>query len=212
MHYKPADYLPNKFEYEDDIIENNKMVLRPGLRKFIEFVKSNDKIILGIWTYGTKDYAEKVVERIEHKYNDANKLFKFVYSRENMNPGMLDKELDFIIKKHPELGLNKTNTFLVDNRPANIIHSKNRNNGIIVESFEGEANKKDVKMFEKLQIICKSLLKTGKIPEKYMTKFYISGEKTPIASIGTTFDDGLTPVPKNKTRNKKRQGGNKKTK
>ena len=43
-----------------------------------------------------------------------------------------------------------------------------------------------------------------------MTNFYVSGEKTPIASIGQTFDDGLTPVPAIKTRRKKR-GGNKKT-
>ena len=27
LHYKPANYLPNKFEYEDDIIENNKIII-----------------------------------------------------------------------------------------------------------------------------------------------------------------------------------------
>ena len=187
------------------------MVIRPGLKKFIEFINSNgEKIILGIWTYGTKEYAEKVAERISKKYNNSEPLFQFVYSRENMSPGMLDKELDFIVDKHSELGITKANTFLIDNRPANVIHQKNRNNGIIVESFEGKPKKKDAKMFEKLQTICKSLLTNGKIPKKYMTKFYVSGEKTPIASIGTTFDDGLTPVPIKITRRKK-QGGNKKT-
>lgn len=211
LHYGPDDYLPDKFEYEENIFEKDRMVIRPGLKNFIDFIKSNgEKIILGIWTYGTKEYAEKAAERISKKYNNSEPLFKFVYSRENMSPGMLDKELNFIVDKHSKLGITKTNTFLVDNRPANVIHQKNINNGIIVESFEGKPNKKDAKMFEKLQTICKSLLTNGKIPKKYMTKFYVSGEITPIASIGTTFDDGLTPVPVKITRRKK-QGGNKKT-
>jgi hypothetical protein len=209
LHYGPDDSLQSHslqshFEYEKNLFEKDKLVLRPGLKKFIDYVKSNgERIILGIWTYGTKEYADKVVERIERRYNHGEKLFQFVYSRENMAPGMLDKELDFIIKHHSELGITKANTFLIDNRPANVIHHKNRNNGIIVESFEGDPQKKNAKMFEKLRSICKSLLDYGKIPKKYITQFLVSGEKTPIASIGTTFDDGLTPVPKNKTRNKK---------
>jgi hypothetical protein len=166
---------------------------------------------LGIWTYGTKEYAEKVVERIERRYNHGEKLFQFIYSREHMSPGMLDKELDFIVNKHPELGITKANTFLIDNRPANVIHHKNRNNGIIVESFEGDPSKKNAKMFEKLQTICKSLLDSGKIPKKYITHFLVGGEKTPIASIGTTFDDGLSPIQPKKTRNKRPKMNNRKT-
>ena len=121
--------------------------------------------------------------------------------------GFTEEELDFIINNHSDLGITKANTFLVDNRPANVIHRKNITNGIIVESFEGKPNKKDAHMFEKLQVICKSLLSSGKIPKKYMTRFYISGEKTPVASIGQTFDDGLTPVPKTNTRRKRKRGG-----
>lgn len=212
LRYQPKEYLPQKFEYEENLFVNDKMVLRPGFKKFIDYVKSNgEKIILGIWTYGTKEYAEKMVERIEKRYNHGEKLFQFVYSRENMTPGMLDKELDFIINHHSNLGITNANTFLVDNRPANVIHRKNRNNGIIVESFNGEVGKKDAKMFEKLRIICKSLFDSGKIPKKYITQFLISGEKTPIASIGTTFDDGLTPVNLKKTRNKRPNNKNKKT-
>jgi hypothetical protein len=212
LRYQPKEYSPHKFEYEENLFENDKMVLRPGFKKFIDYAKSNgEKIILGIWTYGTKAYAEKVVERIEKRYNDGEKLFQFVYSRENMTPGMLDKELNFIINNHSKLGITQANTFLIDNRPANVIHHKNRNNGIIVESFNGEALKKDVKMFEKLRMISKGLLDSGKIPKKYITQFLVSGEKTPIASIGSTFDDGLTPVNPKKTRNKRPNKKNKKT-
>ena len=212
LHYGPDHYLPHKFEYEENLFENDKLVIRPGLKKFIDFVKSNgERIILGIWTYGTKEYAEKVVERIERRYNHGEKLFQFIYSREHMSPGMLDKELDFIVNKHPELGITKANTFLIDNRPANVIHHKNRNNGIIVESFEGDPSKKNAKMFEKLQTICKSLLDSGKIPKKYITHFLVGGEKTPIASIGTKFDDGLLPIQPKKTRNKRPKNNNRKT-
>ncbi len=212
LHYGPDHYLPDKFDYEENIIKNDRMVIRPGLQKFVDFVKSNgEKIILGIWTYGTKEYADKIVEKLEKRYNNSESLFKFVYSRENMSPGMLDKELDFIINKHRDLGITKANTFLVDNRPANVIHRKNIHNGIVVESFLGEPGKKNAKMFEKLQAISKSLLSSGNIPRKYVNQFYVSGEKTPVASIGSSFDDGLTPVPTRETRNKKRKGGNKRT-
>jgi hypothetical protein len=212
LQYGPDHFSPEKFEYEENLIGKDRIVIRPGLKKFIEFVKSNgEKIILGIWTYGTQEYAEKVAKRIEQKYNNSEPLFQFVYSRENMSPGMLDKELDFIVDKHPELGITKANTFLVDNRPANVIHRKNRNNGIIVESFNGDPGKKDAKMFEKLEAISKGLLTSGKIPNKYMTHFYVGGEKTPVASIGSKFDDGLTPVPVKKTRKQKKRGGNKRT-
>ena len=212
LQYGPDHFSPDKFDYEENLIGKDRIVIRPGLKKFIEFVKSNgEKTILGIWTYGTQEYAEKVAKRIEQKYNNSEPLFKFVYSRENMSPWMLDNELDFIVDKHPELGITKANTFLVDNRPANVIHRKNRNNGIIVESFNGDPGKKDAKMFEKLEAISKGLLTNGCIPNKYMTHFYVGGEKTPLASIGSKFDDGLTPVSVKKTRKQKKRGGNKRT-
>jgi hypothetical protein len=213
LHYGPDDYLPHKFDYEENIFEEkDRMVIRPGLKKFVDFVKSKgDKIILGIWTYGTKEYADKIVKRLHTRYNNSKPLFQFVYSRENMSPGMLDKELDFIINKHHDLGITKANTFLVDNRPANVIHRKNIHNGIIVESFVGAPGKKNAKMFEKLETISKKLLDNGEMPKRYVTQFYVSGEKTPVASIGSSFDDGLTPVPLKQTQKKKKRGGNKRT-
>lgn len=204
LHYQPKEYLPDVFEYEYGILENgDRLVYRPGLKEFIDYVNSNNgRIILGIWTYGTRDYANIIVEKIQNKYNNGEKMFQFVYSREDMNPGMLDKELDFIVKNHPELEITKQNTFLVDNRPANIHHRKNINNGIIVESFEG-INKDN--MFLKIKNICESLLTNGKIPNQYINSFMIGGNKTPIASIGTNFDNGFTPIVMQKTQKKRRQ-------
>ena len=108
LHYGPDDYFPKKFDYEEGILfEKDRMVIRPRLQKFIDYVNSqnedSDRIILGIWTYGTKEYADAVAKRIEETYNNSEKLFKFVYSRENMSPGMLDKELEFVISNNTDL-------------------------------------------------------------------------------------------------------------
>jgi hypothetical protein len=202
LHYGPNDYFPKKFDYEEGLLfEKDRMVIRPGLQKFIDYVNSqnedSERIILGIWTYGTKEYADAVAKRIEETYNNSEKLFKFVYSRENMSPGMLDKELEFVISNNADL--EKETTFLIDNRPANIYHNKNRSNGIIVESFEGKKTSADDKMFKSLQQICKSLLNTAKVPRKYIKDFLVSGSETPIANIGDSFDDGFTPIRKTKT-------------
>ena len=202
LHYGPDDYLPKKFDYEEGLLsEKDRMVMRPGLQQFIDYVNSQNedsqRIILGIWTYGTQEYADAVAKRIEETYNNSEKLFEFVYSREDMSPGMLDKELDFVIRHNPEL--DRETTFLVDNRPANIYHRKNRGNGIIVESFEGKKTSAKDKMFDSLQNICNSLLDKGNVPKKYVKDFLVSGSETPIANIGNTFDDGFTPIRKKKT-------------
>jgi len=62
LHYGPDHYLPHKFDYEENIFEEkDRMVIRPGLKKFVDFVKTKgDKIILGIWTYGTKDLINDI--------------------------------------------------------------------------------------------------------------------------------------------------------
>jgi predicted secreted acid phosphatase len=85
LHYTPEPKpMTTPFDSERNILEDGDIALfRPGLREFIEYVKSkNGKILLGIWTYGTKEYAKAIVKTIEEKYNDQKKLFEFVYSRE----------------------------------------------------------------------------------------------------------------------------------
>ena len=192
IHYFPEN-VQTQFDFESHILEKDDIVVfRPGLKEFIDYVKSkNGKIILGIWTYGTEGYANKIVEKIEKKYNNGQKLFEFIYSREDMKPGMLDKELDFIIENNSHLNLNKTNTYLVDNRPDNIYHDKNIKNGKMVESF---VNKKlSVDMFEHLKKIYDSLLSTSKIPPEYKKEFTVNGNIKEICCIGENFDDGLQP-------------------
>jgi hypothetical protein len=189
--------MTTPFDSERNILEDGDIaVFRPGLREFIEYVKSKDgKILLGIWTYGTKEYAKAIVKTIEEKYNDQKKLFEFVYSREDMKPGMLDKELDFVIVNNQTISLKKESTLLIDNRPDNIYHSKNINNGIMVESFFGIEKNISVKdIFTELRTVCESLLSDSRIPDTYKKKFNIKGENKEIYCFGENFDDGLTPI------------------
>jgi hypothetical protein len=202
LHYMPEPkIMTTTYDLERNILEEGDVVIfRPGLKEFIEYVKSkNGKILLGIWTYGTKGYAGKIVEKIEQKYNggendqknDQKKLFKFVYSREDMKPGMLDKELDFVIANNQPIGLTKDNTFLIDNRPDNIYHAKNINNGIMVESFFGTEKNISVDMFKELTTVCESLLSDSRIPDTHKKDFKVHKE---IYCFGENFDDGLTPI------------------
>jgi hypothetical protein len=183
---------------------NDKLYFRPGFWDFIEYVKSKEgKIVLGIWTFGNRVYADGLKPYL-------GDIFEFVYTAEDMKPGMLDKQLNYVVdrldsRKRKILRLPRTkkrgvsskqqlpkNIFLVDNRPQNINHDINRKNGIMVESFLGKT--KEDTMFENLEVICESLLSTGQIPPKYMQKFRIEGKLRTIASIGTNFDDGIRPI------------------
>jgi hypothetical protein len=197
LHYM-LELKETSFDSASHILEDGDIVIfRPGLSEFIEYVKSmNGQILLGIWTYGTKGYADAIVKTIEKKYNDQNKLFEFVYSREDMKRGMLEKELDFVIDKNKEgIGLTKDNTFLIDNRPDNIYHAKNIKNGIMVESFFGSDKNISVKdIFTELRTVCESLLSDSQIPDTYKKKFKINGENKDIYCFGENFDDGLTPI------------------
>jgi hypothetical protein len=159
--------------------------------------RNNDRILLGIWTFGTRGY----LNALRPYLGDS---FAFFHTLEDMKEGKLrlDKQLDYVIEKN-NMPFNKSlplppNIFLVDNRPENIYHKINRNNGIIVESFHGH-NPRDT-MFQNLQDICDGLLKTSRMPNQYIKRFNIKGEEIPIACIGFRFDGpygepgGLVPI------------------
>lgn len=148
-------------------------------------VINNKSIVLGIWTYGTKTYANEVAKVLKETYDID---FEFIYSRETMqdNPGIEEKELDFILEKHgSDLDIKKENIYLVDNCPSNVYHHKNIKNSILVTSFVGLKIDKDDKMFFELIGLCKELLNNKNINEKkYINKFTLNGIPTNIISIG----------------------------
>ena len=206
----------NENELNNIIQPGDKLFLRPGFWKFIEYVKSKEgQIVMGIWTFGNKAYANAVRPLLE-KNGD---LFKFMYTVEDMKKGMLDKQLNYVVNKFDtrmrrKLGIRHhtqskkpvtlpKNIFLIDNLHTNINHEINRKNGILVESFTGH-NDSDT-MFDDLTTICESLLSDGKIPSEYIQKFRINGKKIAIASIGKKFDGGIRPI--DGTRSRTQSGG-----
>jgi hypothetical protein len=215
----------NENEVKNLIRPGDKVLFRPGFWKFIEYVKSKQgQIVLGIWTFGNRDYADKLKPLLER----SGDLYRFVYTRDDMKKGMLDKQLTYVVNKFDKnmrkhLGIQgrrtrskrsttelPKNIFLIDNLYTNIDHNINRKNGILVESFV-DSNKPDT-MFEELETICESLLSDGKIPSEYMQNFKINGKKRVIASIGAIFDGGITPIESSlsfSTRSKTQSGGNK---
>lgn len=210
VHYaEEYTLVPRTFEYDTGVISNDDILIyRPKLEEFFNYVQkyspdnvfhsvssqsqspvqssvpvqSNKSIVIGIWTYGTRKYADKVVELLKARYN-VN--FEFVYSRENMQRGMEDKELEFVLERHgQELQIGKENIYLVDNCPSNIYHSKNIKNGILVTSFVGHHIDKTDKMFEQLIQVCENLLYKDKVSDAYINKFTLNGVPTDIISIG----------------------------
>ena len=174
--------------------------------------RNNDRILLGIWTFGERGY----LNALRPYLGDS---FAFFHTIEEMKEGRLrlDKQLDYVIEKN-NMPYNKSlplppNIFLVDNRPENIYHKINRNNGILVESFHGH-NPRDT-MFQNLQHMCNALLKTGRMPNQSIKRFNIKGNEMPIACIGSRFDGlddgepgGLVPVrARSKSMRKSRSSG-----
>ncbi len=209
VHYAESyTSTPKTFEYDTGVISNDDILIyRPKLEEFFNYVNkyspdnvfksvssqsqspspvqsihSNKSIVIGIWTYGTRKYADRVVELLKARYN-VN--FEFVYSREDMQHGMEDKELEFVLERHgQELQIAKENIYLVDNCPSNIYHSKNIKNGILVTSFVGHHIDKTDIMFEQLIQVCENLLHKDKVSDAYINKFTLNGVPTDIISIG----------------------------
>jgi hypothetical protein len=215
LHYtdEPLPYNPDftpVFEKEDQLF------LRPGLQKFLDFVKStNGKVKLGIWTFGNRRYAKGLLpilnfcvenDSTENKWKSSEKSLKkpclanlqFLYTIENMKPEMEPKELSYVLEEYLGQEYDRheglpPNIFLVDNRPENVYHDINIRNSIMVESYTGK-NKSD-NMFMHLIDFCKKFLDYGgKVPKKFLQNFMVDGEMKTIISIGKHFDNGMKPI------------------
>lgn len=205
LHYaeNPLPYDP---DFEPVFKDNDQLYLRPGLRDFLDYVKStNGKVKLGIWTFGNKPYAYALLPILNFCLRGSKKKegdicstdIEFLYTVENMTPEMKPKELCFVMENYlgkpynSEEGLPK-NMFLIDNRPENVSHDININNAILVESYTGKNN--DDTMFKNLIRFSKKFLESGgQVPKKYVQSFTVEGEKKKIISIGKHFDDGWRP-------------------
>ena len=153
-----------------DSEDGSTLFFRPGLKEFLDFAKKNDKITLGIWTYGNQVYARFVEKAITDFYHLDKSPFHFVYSvneiKTDLQRGLQEKDVRRIMQTYKG-EFTRANTFLVDNRPANIHHNANCQNGFIVESFDLRNPKYRVEkdhVFADLEKICRRILRKGIVP------------------------------------------------
>ena len=120
-----------------------KLIIRPGLEEFLEEMKKYYEII--VFTSGTKDYAEAILNIIEQKNN--TKYFNAVLYREHAT--LIGKKY---IKDLSKLGRDLSRTIIVDNLPQSFKFQ--RENGILINSFYGD-NMNDKALYELKKILIK---------------------------------------------------------
>ena len=118
-----------------------KMRLRPGLEEFLEAIRDYYEII--VFTSGTKDYADTILDIIEMKKN--TKYFSGRLYREHTT--MIGKKY---IKDLSKLGRDLSRTLIVDNFPHSF--KLQRENGILIKSFFTD-NTNDKVLFELQRIL-----------------------------------------------------------
>lgn len=204
-HSIPSDYPYEMFRFD----QASTVYFRPGFADFLQYaVENKDWLTLGIWTYGNDVYAQMTHNYLIDRYNLPEDLFLLVYSESeikyDLKNGLFEKDLRRIFMTHSEY--THENTFLVDNRPANIYHMANRENGIIVESFVPTNlyyNPWQDYMFDDLQHICE-LLRSAKphtqpvfhkerVKIHNLRKFHkpvlVGGEKIYMMTVGKVDED-----------------------
>lgn len=135
------------------------VVFRPGLHEFFDYLKQNkNRIHVGLWTYGSKEYADTICKCLEKEFGNSVPMH-FVYSINEIEADLFnggnEKDLRRIFNTFQDA--THLNTILIDNRAANIYHDINYQNGYIVESFEPLNpwfNQARDFMFEEIEYIC----------------------------------------------------------
>ena len=216
-----------------DSDDGSRLYFRPGLKKFLDFAKNTDKITLGIWTYGNQVYARFIEKAITDFYHLEKSPFHFVYSvneiKKDLQRGLQEKDVRRIMQTYKG-EFTRANTFLVDNRPANIHHNANCQNGFIVESFDLRNPKYRVEkdhVFADLEKICRRILRKGIVPgsqdpifsktnielmciKKYHRKYRVNDEIKEIMSSESVDEDArFTPL--RETRKTRKRSKSRKT-
>ena len=131
------------FKFIDITKRIGKIQLRPGLINFLEIIKEFYEII--IFTSGTKEYADIILNKIEKKGN--NKYFDGrLYREHNVQIGQK------FYKDLSKIGRDLSRTIIVDN--YNHTFKFQKENGILINSFYGE-NLQDKALIELQKILIK---------------------------------------------------------
>ena len=133
----PLDYGCYKYSLVVDLDETliysfllngeNTYLIRPHCFDFLNEISSFFEII--IFTAGTKDYADKILNQI-----DKNKVWiKYRLYREHLT---FDNEELSIFKDLSKLGRDLSKTIIIDNREENFVLQPN--NGLLIKTWNGD--------------------------------------------------------------------------
>ena len=133
----PLDYGCYKYSLVVDLDETliysfllngeNTYLIRPHCFDFLNEISSFFEII--IFTAGTKDYADKILNQI-----DKNKVWiKYRLYREHLT---FDNEEFSIFKDLSKLGRDLSKTIIIDNREENFVLQPN--NGLLIKTWNGD--------------------------------------------------------------------------
>jgi hypothetical protein len=111
-------------------------IIRPHIKELFAFLKENrDKIDVALWTYSDREYANGMADMIIKYCNlEDPDFFVFKFCNEDIIDEDYPKDLTYIWHKYPKK-YNMFNTFLVDDRAANVYHDVNIENSILIQPF-----------------------------------------------------------------------------
>jgi len=113
---------------------------RPGLARFLDFLFATFESV-NIWTAATREYADQVLLHIMTPVQRAG--IKFLFTRNNLKVeknGTYSKPLRkiFALQEAQLLGLNRTNTLMVDDRAE--MFKSNKGNGLVIPPWHRNPN------------------------------------------------------------------------
>lgn len=117
----------------EDIIVNGRMwgSTRPYLEDFLIYCFHKfDKVI--VWSAGTSRYVKETVKHVFSRVRSPH----YVFTRRDclkVKTGGVTKPIEHLAKNNPTLGLDLTNTLLIDDQVSNFEH--NPNNGIAIPEY-----------------------------------------------------------------------------
>lgn len=123
------DYINNVFDLDED----TKVIKRPGLDKFLDFV-SNKFYKVGVWSAGIKPYVESIVSNIFKKnphivYSRFDCDYKIIYP---YGETTAVKPLELIWDKN--IGFTPINTFMIEDKYDTSLY--NPHNLILIPAFK----------------------------------------------------------------------------
>lgn len=131
---KVNEKVKSKFNYKFYPEKKDCIVFRPNLGKWFDFVNSHSKNVkIALWTYSERDYANDMADLMIEHFGLKDDPFLFKYGLEDIEDEDTPKDLRKIWRQFPKF--NKFNTFLVDDRAANLVHPVNNENSILIEPF-----------------------------------------------------------------------------